>query len=657
MTLAQSRSVSQPPAKYDPKWMFWFWQKVVEGAPILVANTVPYADSTGTLTSAANTLTWDGSTFTLGTVDTMTIHGSLITSTFVANSDTRSIVELHSHSDTAFNSSVVYAARTRGTTTAPTIVQNGDLVLQQAATAYDGTDYELLGYTQWEVDGVPGANDMPGKWGVFTTPDGDFNPIRRLTVDNAGNVIIGGDTSATELRLLEPSGSGTNYTGFKSPVLAANVIYTLPTADGTSGQVLSTNGSKVLSWTAAGAASVGGSNTQIQFNDSSAFGGDADFTWDKTNNLLTIGGTTTASGLKFSGTNQRLQGDFSTATIVNRLAMQTSTANGATWFTVVPNGTSTTAAVNLENAASPANNTVLTFNIQGNTAYIGTFVRGTGTLTPLLLVCGSTSTTERGRIDTTGNFVWSTAALGTTATDGFIYMSSCAGTPTGVPTAYTGRIPLVFDSTNNRFYTYSSGWKTPFPFDGNFSYSTSTGVLTLGTTTSSSGITFAGTSNRIKGDFTNATIASRLHFQTSTANSSTFVGIIPNGTANVAGISLETDSAVTNSATLLIYMYNTTTAMIRARSRGTGTVPSLLFTTGNSEPPTTIGTMDPNGNFVWNSAAIATTATNGFIYIPTCAGTPTGVPTTYTGRVPLVYDSTNNKLYIYNGAWKGATFA
>jgi hypothetical protein len=52
------------------------------------------------------------------------------------------------------------------------------------------------------------------------------------------------------------------------------------------------------------------------------------------------------------------------------------------------------------------------------------------------------------------------------------------------------------------------------------------------------------------------------------------------------------------------------------------------------------------------TVALATTATDGFLYIPACAGIPTGVPTGYIGRVPLVYDSTNNNFYIYNGGWK-----
>jgi hypothetical protein len=58
---------------------------------------------------------------------------------------------------------------------------------------------------------------------------------------------------------------------------------------------------------------------------------------------------------------------------------------------------------------------------------------------------------------------------------------------------------------------------------------------------------------------------------------------------------------------------------------------------------------------VVNSAAIATSATDGFLYVPTCAGAPTGTPTTQTGTAPIVIDTTNNKLYFYSGGqWRDA---
>ncbi|WP_413288350.1 tail fiber domain-containing protein [Bdellovibrio sp. HCB337] len=59
-----------------------------------------------------------------------------------------------------------------------------------------------------------------------------------------GNVDIKG-----ELRL---SGATSGYAGFKPAAAAGSTVWILPTADGTNGQVLSTNGSGVLSWASSG---------------------------------------------------------------------------------------------------------------------------------------------------------------------------------------------------------------------------------------------------------------------------------------------------------------------------------------------------------------------------------------------------------------------
>jgi hypothetical protein len=57
------------------------------------------------------------------------------------------------------------------------------------------------------------------------------------------------------------------------------------------------------------------------------------------------------------------------------------------------------------------------------------------------------------------------------------------------------------------------------------------------------------------------------------------------------------------------------------------------------------------------ASAPATTATEGFPYMPSVAGAPTGVPSAQTGYSPFVYDTTNNKLWVYNGAWRGTVLA
>lgn len=67
------------------------------------------------------------------------------------------------------------------------------------------------------------------------------------SVDIAGN-----STAGSNIKLYEDTDNGTNYVAFKAPdTIAANVTWTLPATDGSSAQVLSTNGSGTLSWATA----------------------------------------------------------------------------------------------------------------------------------------------------------------------------------------------------------------------------------------------------------------------------------------------------------------------------------------------------------------------------------------------------------------------
>ena len=61
-----------------------------------------------------------------------------------------------------------------------------------------------------------------------------------------GDIII---DNQKELRFEEASGSGNNYVGFEAPAtLGGDQIWVLPTADGSAGQLLKTDGSGNLGW-------------------------------------------------------------------------------------------------------------------------------------------------------------------------------------------------------------------------------------------------------------------------------------------------------------------------------------------------------------------------------------------------------------------------
>ncbi len=92
---------------------------------------------------------------------------------------------------------------------------------------------------------------------------------------------------------------------------------------------------------------------------------------------------------------------------------------------------------------------------------------------------------------------------------------------------------------------------------------------------------------------------------------------------------------------------------------GTGIGGSIIFqtaiatTTGSTLNTLAVAlTIDQKKNVVLGSAALATTATDGFLYLTSCPGTPTGVPTAFTGRVPCVIDDSGGKIWAYyGGAW------
>jgi hypothetical protein len=119
---------------------------------------------------------------------------------------------------------------------------------------------------------------------------------------------IPGTSSLTgEIRLAEDTDNGTNYVGLKAPAsITANLSWTLPAADGLSGQFLSTDGSGVLSWgTPAGAGDVVGPSSATD-NAVARF----DTTTGKLiqNSVVTVGDTGAVAGVSSLTMNGALSG-------------------------------------------------------------------------------------------------------------------------------------------------------------------------------------------------------------------------------------------------------------------------------------------------------------------------------------------------------------
>lgn len=115
--------------------------------------------------------------------------------------------------------------KARGTVAAPTIVADDDAAGTTVFQAYDGVAFQPVAQIRAEIDGTPGAGDMPGRLILSTTPDGAAALVDRITVDNAGNVVIGsGEAGATPVgnTLRAPSAAGTDKAGSNLVIQSGN---------------------------------------------------------------------------------------------------------------------------------------------------------------------------------------------------------------------------------------------------------------------------------------------------------------------------------------------------------------------------------------------------------------------------------------------------
>ena len=111
---------------------------------------------------------------------------------------------------------------------------------------------------------------------------GNITYVSDIAVNDAFIIVAANNTgTVTSMGLVATRVANTSYAGLRYNSTAN--AWQISTS-------VSANGAPVAAYAniATGTATVGGANTQVQFNDSGAFGATANLTFDKSNNQLTI---------------------------------------------------------------------------------------------------------------------------------------------------------------------------------------------------------------------------------------------------------------------------------------------------------------------------------------------------------------------------------
>ena len=137
-----------------------------------------------------------GGELVIGHTTTTTISNGENPFLQVKGTDSRAGASFIRHSADASSGGIYLGKSRNGTIGSNTIVNNGDELGRITFSGDDGTDvHTVAAEIKCFVDGAPGANDMPGRIGFYTCPDGSAGAIERMRIDNAGRVLLGTATS------------------------------------------------------------------------------------------------------------------------------------------------------------------------------------------------------------------------------------------------------------------------------------------------------------------------------------------------------------------------------------------------------------------------------------------------------------------------------
>jgi hypothetical protein len=153
---------------------------------------------------------------------------------------------------TDLNNALSAIQTTNSGTSRPTGAVAGQLWLDTTSPTtptlkyYDGADDISLATIDHSANTVNWLDSTVSITGLSTTATGTVLTLSDSANTTTVNLII---DNQKEIRFRETTANGTNYVALKAPAsVSADLTFTLPATDGTNGQVLTTNGSGVLSF-------------------------------------------------------------------------------------------------------------------------------------------------------------------------------------------------------------------------------------------------------------------------------------------------------------------------------------------------------------------------------------------------------------------------
>ena len=313
--------------------------------------------------------------------------------------------------------------------------------------------------------------DPNGNVGIGTTVPlsvldvgGQANFQNNVTI--AGNIIVNNITSNNSISFSNLTVTGNVIAASFQPTsstIATNGMF-LPAVNSLG---LATNGSERMRIDANGALDVSGI---ASFRSAVSVAGAAVVSSLTSNGAIsgssiTTGTLTSSGNLTFTGTGNRITGDFSNSPVANRVMFQTSTLNGQTNVYAIPNGSSTTAAFSVSGSNDPDNAAIGQFLQFGGTTTIRSVQTGTGSYTPITFW---TSGSESMRIDTSGNVgigISSPSTYGKLAVSGNMYAGDTTSTADGTITIGSngaGSVAITRTGTGatNSAMTFSTTYAT-----------------------------------------------------------------------------------------------------------------------------------------------------------------------------------------------------